>query len=100
MASTDTRSGFRLPWSSDRSHDEAAPASDTTETPADEAAAAAGAAWPEANQNAPAGPAQPEQPTAAERESPAAAPEEPEPMVDMDTAVVTATPPRRRSRAS
>jgi hypothetical protein len=91
MASTDTRSGFRLPWSSDRSHDEAAPASDTTETPADEAAPAAGAAWPEANQDAPAGPAQPEQHTAAENESPAAAPEEPEPMVDMDTAVVTAT---------
>jgi hypothetical protein len=90
MASTDTRSGFRLPWSSDRSHDEAAPASDTAETPADEAAPAAGAAWPETDQNAAHGLAQPAPNTAAENESPAAAPEEPNPMVDMDTAVVTA----------
>ena len=28
MASSDTKSGFRLPWSSDRSHDEAAPEGD------------------------------------------------------------------------
>ena len=34
MATTDTRSGFRLPWSSDRNHD-AAPADETAEAAAD-----------------------------------------------------------------
>jgi hypothetical protein len=33
MASTDTRSGFRLPWSSDRSHDPQT-ADPSAETPA------------------------------------------------------------------
>ena len=54
MASTDTRSGFRLPWNSDRSHeqpaDEPQVESDGSET---EATAAEGdVAWPETDFNA------------------------------------------------
>jgi hypothetical protein len=56
MASTDTRSGFRLPWSSDRSHDQQpdAPAEDATlgdgsetTSPEDE-----NVVWPESDLNA------------------------------------------------
>ena len=67
-----------------------APATQTAETPADEAAPANGAAWPDTDTAASLDPAQAEQRTADENESPTPAPEEPEPMVDMDTAVVTA----------
>ena len=57
MASTDTRSGFRLPWSSDRSHDqqpaeEAVVEGDGSEIEAPEAAAPGDPAWPETDFNA------------------------------------------------
>ena len=50
MASTDTRSGFRLPWSSDRSQDDSAfhvDGSDDSESPA--ATAEGSVAWPESD---------------------------------------------------
>ncbi len=57
MASTDTRSGFRLPWSSDRSHDEAAegPSTEAKEATEDASAPAAednGLGWPETDLHA------------------------------------------------
>ncbi len=56
MATTDTRSGFRLPWSSDRSHDTApetpADAATPAEQPAAEAPADASVAWPSSDLNA------------------------------------------------
>ena len=55
MASTDTRSGFRLPWSSDRSQDPAAEVAAETEAVADaesEAPVPADPAWPKSDFNA------------------------------------------------
>ncbi len=53
MANSDTRSGFRLPWSSDRSHEN--PTTDETAPAADETAAEPGAeapvAWPSTDFN-------------------------------------------------
>jgi len=53
MSSTDTRSGFRLPWSSDRSHDalgESEPGDDVTEVVAEPVASHL--AWPDSDDNA------------------------------------------------
>ena len=50
MASTDTRSGFRLPWSSDRSQDDTAFRVDADAAPeADVAPAGPSVAWPESD---------------------------------------------------
>jgi hypothetical protein len=46
MASTETRSGFRLPWSSDRSNDAAAPGAADTVAADAKPAGAADPAWP------------------------------------------------------
>ena len=49
MASSDTKSGFRLPWSNDRSHDESAPEGADVTPEAVEEPAADELAWPDAN---------------------------------------------------
>jgi hypothetical protein len=100
MASTDTRSGFRLPWSSDRSHEE--PAADPAADPAteDETARAETtdgppAAWPDTDLNAALGLDRTEQrPPEPVRESTPA--EEAAPMVEQHTAVAPAPAPTPR----
>ena len=102
MASTDTRSGFRLPWSSDRSHDDTAPesAAAATTEPAEAPAPPAGSSWPEADT-----PAAHARDAAAspslEADAPATPdPEEPGTMVELDTvdAQAPATPPKKPSK--
>ena len=106
MASTDTtRSGFRLPWSSDRSQDDTAPevAADP-EAAADaepEASAAADPAWPESNFNDALGLTRTQEQRPLEAtQTPTDSNEESSPMVDMDTAVAPApaAAPRKSSR--
>ncbi len=91
MASTDTRSGFRLPWSSDRTQDDTAP-QDVAESAATEAAAApaqTAAAWPEGDLTARAGFA-----TARQRPADAPSPEEARPVITEPPAA----PPRKPSK--
>jgi len=54
MASTETRSGFRLPWSPERSHDDLAAGSSAEPTPeaTDPTTGAGDLAWPETDLNA------------------------------------------------
>jgi len=91
MASTDTRSGFRLPWSSDRTQDDTAP-QDVAEGAATEAAPAQAqpaAAWPEGDLTARAGFA-----TARQRPADASPPEETRPVISEPPAA----PPRKPSK--
>ncbi|HKF85044.1 MAG TPA: hypothetical protein VKB30_04600, partial [Candidatus Limnocylindrales bacterium] len=109
MASTDTRSGFRLPWSSDRSHEDAAAeaagdaqasAHPPAVTEAEPAAPADGdPGWPAPDFNAALGLTRTEQRPLEATASPTAEREEPSPMVDMDTRVpAPAAAPRKPSR--
>ena len=105
MASTDTRSGFRLPWSSDRSQDPAAEGAADTEAVADaesEAPAAADPAWPQSDFNAALGLTRTQEQRPLEAtQTPTELNEESSPMVDMDTAVApapAAAAPRKSSR--
>ena len=112
MASTDTRSGFRLPWSSDRSQED--PAVQDAVDDAPEAAAATakpGVAWPEsdfasrvgfqaAHQRQPGAPAAPEEeaPTMT-TEQPVAAPKKPSKlMADLAAAIRATTEAARDQR--
>jgi hypothetical protein len=119
MASTDTRSGFRLPWSSDRSHDQQPVNEPVAEGDGSEVEATADAvdpAWPETDFNARLGltsqprPADPSDELAPGSDEPAAearpttepvsatAPEDP---AMLDQAAVTAparTSPRKPSK--
>src|SRR6476659_4707520 len=100
MASTDTRSGFRLPWSSDRSHDESAPeAADAVA--AEDAAPAdpepADPAWPQTDINAALGLTRTEQRPAEAPPTPPADTEEPTPMIDV-APTAPATAPRKPSK--
>lgn len=117
MASTDTRSGFRLPWSSDRSHDdapatpeaaEAAEAPEALDAPTaegesmDESTASGAAsgrpAWPEADVNARPRATQGE-PRSHEIESPARPIAEEPPMANPYSAPPASTaPPRKPSK--
>lgn len=107
MATTDTRSGFRLPWSSDRSHDEqheepaeaagtaaegVAPASQGSETVAD-------GTWPEVDMTSRPGTVTLPSDPAAQADVPTSA-EEPQVMVDTVNALApTATSaPRKPSK--
>ena len=105
MASTDTRSGFRLPWSSDRSHEDAAPevaADPEAVTEAEpEASAAADPAWPKSDFNAALGLTRTQEQRPLEAtQTPTEDNEESSPMVDMDTAVAPApaAAPKKSSR--
>ena len=104
MASTDTRSGFRLPWSSDRSQDPAAEAAADTEAAPDaepEAPAPADPAWPKSDFNAALGLTRTQEQRPLEAaQTPTELNEESSPMVDMDTAVAPAptAAPRKSSR--
>jgi hypothetical protein len=107
MASTDTRSGFRLPWSSDRSQDPAAEGAAETEAVADaesEAPAAADPAWPKSDFNDALGLTRTQEQRPLEAtQTPTELNEESSPMVDMDTAVAAApaaaaAAPRKSSR--
>jgi hypothetical protein len=100
MASTDTRSGFRLPWSSDRSHDESAPeAADAVA--AEDAAPAdpepADPAWPQTDINAALGLTRTEQRPAEAPPTPPADTEDPTPMIDV-APTSPATAPRKPSK--
>jgi len=100
MASTDTRSGFRLPWSSDRSHDESAPeAADAVA--AEDAAPAdpepADPAWPQTDFNAALGLTRTEQRPAEAPPTTPADTEEPTPMIDV-APTAPATAPRKPSK--
>lgn len=89
MASTDTRSGFRLPWSSDRSHEDIAPeaAADAATETSEDVAVAAEPAWPQTDVNAALGLTKTEQrPYEPGELTPDPSTEEPSPVVDMDTA--------------
>lgn len=91
MASTDTRPGFRLPWSSDRTQDDTAP-QDVAEAATAEAAATPAqptAAWPEGDLTARAGFA-----TARQRPADAPIPEETRPVITEPPAA----PPRKPSK--
>jgi hypothetical protein len=105
MASTDTRSGFRLPWSSDRSQDPAPEAAADTEAAADaepEAPTPADPAWPKSDFNAALGLTRTQEQRPLEAtQTPTELNEESSPMVDMDTAVAPPAPaaaPRKSSR--
>ncbi len=110
MASTDTRSGFRLPWSSDRSHDQqpAEPTADETAAIGDgselEVAGADSVVWPDTDLNARLGltsqprPADHASDGAANDVTPTSVPED-APMLDQEATPVTARPaPRKPSR--
>ena len=94
MASTDTRSGFRLPWSSDRYQDPAAEVAANTEPVTDaesEAPAADDPAWPQSNFNAALGLTRTQEQRPLEAtQTPTELNEESPSMVDMDTAVAPA----------
>jgi hypothetical protein len=104
MASTDTRSGFRLPWSSDRSQDPAAEVAADTEAVTDaesEAPVPADPAWPKSDFNAALGLTRTQEQRPLEATpTPIEHTEESSPMVDMDTAVAPApaVAPKRSSR--
>lgn len=104
MASTDTRSGFRLPWSSDRSQDPAAEVAADTEAVTDaesEATTPADPAWPKSDFNAALGLTRTQEQRPLEAtQTPTEHNEESSPMVDMDTAVAPApaAAPRKSSR--
>ena len=103
MASTDTRSGFRLPWSSDRSQDPAAEVAADTEavTDAESEAVAADPAWPKSDFNAALGLTRTQEQRPLEAtQTPTEDNEESSPMVDMDTAVAPApaAAPKKSSR--
>ena len=105
MASTDTRSGFRLPWSSDRSQDPAAEVAADAEAVTDaesEAPAPADPAWPKSDFNDALGLTRTQEQRPLEAtQTPTEHNEESSPMVDMDTAVApapAATAPRKSSR--
>jgi hypothetical protein len=96
MASTDTRSGFRLPWSSDRSNEEAAVEAASDAEPVTEAEPAtpesAEPAWPGSDFNTALGLTRTEQ-RPVEATTPTAEVEEPSPMLDMDTPAAPAKAP-------
>ncbi|HET7828140.1 MAG TPA: hypothetical protein VFL03_01165 [Candidatus Limnocylindrales bacterium] len=100
MASTDTRSGFRLPWSSDRSNDEAAAEAASEAEPVTEAEPAtpesAEPAWPGSDFNAALGLTRTEQ-RPLEATTPTAEVEEPSPMLDMDTPAAPAKAAPKKS---
>ncbi len=103
MASTDTRSGFRLPWSSDRSQDPAAEVAADTEavTDAESEAVEADPAWPKSDFNTALGLTRTQEQRPLEAtQSHTDENEEPSPMVDMDIAVAPAptAAPRKSSR--
>ena len=104
MASTDTRSGFRLPWSSDRSQDPAAEVAADTEAVTDaesEAPVPADPAWPKSDFNAALGLTRTQEQRPLEAtQTPTEHTEESSPMVDMDTAVAPAptVAPKKSSR--
>ena len=105
MPSTDTRSGFRLPWSSDRSQDPAPEAAADTEAAADaepEAPTPADPAWPTSDFNAALGLTRTQEQRPLEAtQTPTELNEESSPMVDTDTAVAPPAPavaPRKSSR--
>ncbi|HEY3334166.1 MAG TPA: hypothetical protein VGK16_02925 [Candidatus Limnocylindrales bacterium] len=86
MASTDTRSGFRLPWSSDRSHEDSTP--EAADAAANEGAAPvdpepADPAWPQTDINAALGLTRTEQRPVEASPTPTADTEEPSPMIDV-----------------
>jgi hypothetical protein len=98
MASTDTRSGFRLPWSSDRSQDENAFQVDANGDPDSPAASAKpSVAWPESDFASRAGiePAQPRPADAPETPEASASPASPE-----EAPTVVSQPPAARSKKS
>ncbi len=100
MASTDTRSGFRLPWSSDRSHEEAAPeAADAaaTEDAAPVDPEAVDPAWPKPDFNAALGLTRTEQRPAEASPTPTAEPEDTSPMIDIESPS-PASAPRKPSK--
>jgi hypothetical protein len=105
MASTDTRSGFRLPWSSDRSHEDSAPdaadgATAEDAAPVDPEAVvpeAVDPAWPQTDINAALGLTRTEQRPVEASPSPTADPEEPPAMIDIEPAA-PASPPRKSSK--
>jgi hypothetical protein len=107
MASTDTRSGFRLPWSSDRSHDDT-PQEPQVDAAADPAAAesevtdpmssepAAGdMAWPATDLHARPG-IKDEAPQPSESVSPDGPSAEEPPMVDQQSAPPSSAPPSKK----
>ena len=107
MATTDQRSGFRLPWSSDRSHD--AQPTDETAASADEPVAEVvdeNVVWPESDLNKRLGlnsqprPAETLEPTASTATTDATGPAAEEAaMIDQDTATAPARPaPRKPSK--
>jgi len=113
MASTDTRSGFRLPWSSDRSQED--PAVQDAVDDAPEAAAAPakpGVAWPETDFASRTGfhaaqprqtgaPAAPEEAPTMTTEQPVVAPKKPSKlMTDLATAIRATTEAARDQRLS
>jgi hypothetical protein len=100
MASTDTRSGFRLPWSSDRSHDQQ-PADPSADEPAaiddgsDVTAEDENVVWPESDLNARLGLTSQPRPVEASDTTPTTDTEtkrpEPEEATMLDQEAVTAT---------
>jgi hypothetical protein len=100
MASTDTRSGFRLPWSSDRSHDDASqePGVEATREPVPSESQSSDVAWPETDLHARLGikggeprPPEPVSPDSPNDEEPS--------MVDQQSAPSSpAAPPRKPSK--
>jgi hypothetical protein len=93
MASTDTRSGFRLPWTSDRSTDEAAVEAASEAEPATDAEPAtpetSDPAWPGSDFNGALGLTRTEQRPLEATTTPAEV-EEPSPMLDMESTVAPA----------
>ena len=100
MASTDTRSGFRLPWSSDRSHDDAAqePDVEATREPVPSESESSDLAWPETDLHARLG-IKGSEPRPPEPVSPDSPNDEEPPMVDQQSAPGSpAAPPRKPSK--
>lgn len=113
MANTDTRSGFRLPWSQDRSHENptAEDAVAEAEETAPEPEAEASVAWPSTDFNARLGltsQPRPADPSIAATDAPADAAKEPPPdaqepaMIDLEPAPAPApapaAPPRKPTK--
>src|SRR3954462_10656700 len=99
MASTDTRSGFRLPWTSDRSSDEAAVEAASEAEPATDAEPptpeGAEPAWPGSDFNAALRLTTTEQ-RPLEATIPPAEVEEPSPMLDIESTVAPAAAVARK----
>jgi hypothetical protein len=87
MASTDTRSGFRLPWSSDRSHEDTAPetAAEVTTEPAEATTDPAATGWPATDTPVAPRPDGADSPSLEADGSATPDAEEPAPMVELDT---------------